>query len=130
MPEKAADTATPTGRRIRRRNGDFVILITGESEFLGYKLSRMKNATGLVMITDSINVSTGNTIPQWIPAWFLDDNSGIHTIHKGRANVAFADGHTAGMTAQSAPLSDHPSHQMHLYGIQKTTLSLVTERIQ
>ena len=40
------------------KNGDFVILITGESEFLGYKLSRMKNATGLVMITDSINVST------------------------------------------------------------------------
>lgn len=81
------------------KNGDFVIRITGESEFLGYKLSRMKNATGLVMITDSINVSTGNPIPQWKPGWFLDDNSGIHTIHKGRANVAFADGHTAGMTA-------------------------------
>lgn len=81
------------------KNGDFVIRITGDSEFLGYKLNRMKNATGLVMITDSLNIKTGNPIPQWKPGWFLDDNSGIHTIHKGRANVAFADGHTAGMTA-------------------------------
>ncbi len=43
------------------KNGDFVIRITGDSEFLGYKLNRMKNATGLVMITDSLNIQQRNS---------------------------------------------------------------------
>ena len=81
------------------RNGDFVIRIGGAGEFIGYKVSRMKGASGFVLITDSVNINTGAPVLQWKPGWFLDDNSGIHMLHKGRANCAFADGHVAAKTA-------------------------------
>lgn len=82
------------------RNGDFVIRIGGAGEFLGYKVSRMKGVSRFVLIADSINVNTGVPVPQWKPGWFLEDNSGIHMLHKGRANCAFADGHVAAKTAR------------------------------
>jgi len=81
------------------RNGDFVIRIGGTGEFIGYKVSRMKGVSRFVLIADSINVNTGVPVPQWKPGWFLDDNCGIHMLHKGRANCAFADGHVAAKTA-------------------------------
>ncbi len=81
------------------RNGDFVVRTAGTGEFLGYKINRMKGASEFVLITDSVNISTGAPVLQWKPGWFLDDNSGIHMLHKGRANSAFADGHVAAKTA-------------------------------
>ena len=81
------------------KNGDFVIRISGDNEFIGYQLNRMKNSSGFALIADSIDVRSKTPVIQWKPGWFLDDNCGIHTIHKERANTAFADGHVASRTA-------------------------------
>ncbi len=82
--------------------GNFVVRMGSGGapyEFIGYKTSRMKLPTKTLMFADSVNKSNGKPVLQWKPGWFLDDNTGIHTIHKDRTNTAFADGHVESMTA-------------------------------
>lgn len=79
--------------------GNFVV-VRKTPEFIGYRMTGMKQPSGLVMYADSAESPSGKQIAYWASQEYLDSSKGIHTLHSNRANSAFADGHVASLTAE------------------------------
>lgn len=83
--------------------GDFGVFDSPEGwNVKGYMLSKMKTASAVSMVMDSMYTDTpgrlgpcfGNVAPS-----LMLDNAATHLIHGNTANIAYADGHTASGTA-------------------------------
>lgn len=85
--------------------GDFLNAVTSpvESEAHCYTLRRMKRPAATVIVADTVFATfgpeRGGENVQMIPSGFLDGGSAVSLRHSSRANVAFADGHAAGLSA-------------------------------
>ena len=78
--------------------GNFVVIQTNP-EFIGYRVTGMKQPSNLILISDSVELPSGRQVPYWSSQEYLDDSKGIHTLHNEKANCSFADGHVASLSA-------------------------------
>lgn len=74
--------------------------IKASPESICYRSNRIRQPSATVIFADSVQIPGGKQIAYWASQEYLDGNKGIHTIHSIRANVAFADGHVGGHTAE------------------------------
>ena len=74
--------------------------IKASPESICYRSNRIRQPSATVIFADSVQIPGGKQIAYWASQEYLDGNKAVHTIHSTRANVAFADGHAGGNTAE------------------------------
>ena len=86
------------GGLLREKHGNFIL--TSDSSYC-YQRTQMKNISQLILFADTFSPSF-NKKGYWVFAYSVSYGSyGIGLCHDKNANLAFADGHVASMTAPS-----------------------------